>query len=98
MSGAIPPIPQYAFMAWCLVKHRDNFTFTLPFACIQRSEPKYAFNPNEARHFLQEKIFQSHNGPEMTIISLCMYVRGCIQKFPDCLSGARTANGTALCH
>jgi len=22
-------IPQYAFMAWCLVKHRDNFTFTL---------------------------------------------------------------------
>jgi hypothetical protein len=28
MSGAIPPIPQCAFMAWCLVKHRDNFTFT----------------------------------------------------------------------
>jgi hypothetical protein len=25
MSGAIPPLPQYAFMAWCLVKHRDNF-------------------------------------------------------------------------
>jgi hypothetical protein len=25
MSGAIPPHPQYAFMAWCLVKHRDNF-------------------------------------------------------------------------
>jgi hypothetical protein len=22
-------IPQYIFMAWCLVKHRDNFTFTL---------------------------------------------------------------------
>jgi hypothetical protein len=20
--------PQYPFMAWCLVKHRDNFTFT----------------------------------------------------------------------
>jgi hypothetical protein len=31
MSGAIPPLPQYAFMAWCLVKkHKDNFTFTLP--------------------------------------------------------------------
>jgi hypothetical protein len=29
MRGAIPPLPQYAFMAWCLVKHRDNFTFTL---------------------------------------------------------------------
>jgi hypothetical protein len=30
MSGAIPP-PQYAFMAWCLVKHRDHFTFTFTF-------------------------------------------------------------------
>jgi hypothetical protein len=29
MSGVIPPLPQYAFMALCLVKHRDNFTFTL---------------------------------------------------------------------
>jgi hypothetical protein len=27
MSGAIPPIPQYAFMAW-YAKHRDNFNFT----------------------------------------------------------------------
>jgi hypothetical protein len=23
--------PQYCFMAWCLVKHRDNFTFTFNF-------------------------------------------------------------------
>jgi hypothetical protein len=30
MREAIPPLPQYVFMAWCLVKHRDNFTFTLP--------------------------------------------------------------------
>jgi hypothetical protein len=28
MRGPIPPLPQYVFMAWCLVKHRDNFTFT----------------------------------------------------------------------
>jgi hypothetical protein len=28
MSGAIHPLPQYAFVAWRLVKHRDNFTFT----------------------------------------------------------------------
>jgi hypothetical protein len=26
------------------------------------------------------------------------HVRGCIQKFPDWPSGARTANNTALCH
>jgi hypothetical protein len=31
MRGAIFPLPQHAFMALCLVKHRDNFTF-LPFA------------------------------------------------------------------
>jgi len=28
MRGAIPPLPQYVFMAWCLVKHMDSFTFT----------------------------------------------------------------------
>jgi len=28
MNEAIPPLPQYAFMAWCLVKHKHNFTFT----------------------------------------------------------------------
>jgi hypothetical protein len=30
MRGAIPPLPQYAFMAQCLVKHRDNFAFYIP--------------------------------------------------------------------
>jgi hypothetical protein len=29
MSGAMPPLPLYVFMEWCLVKHRDNFTFTI---------------------------------------------------------------------
>jgi hypothetical protein len=28
--GSAPPLSKYVFMAWCLVKHRDNFTFTLP--------------------------------------------------------------------
>jgi hypothetical protein len=32
MHGAIPPLPQYVFMARCLVKHRDNFTFTFYFS------------------------------------------------------------------
>jgi hypothetical protein len=27
MCGVIPALPQY-IMAWCLVKHRDNFIFT----------------------------------------------------------------------
>jgi hypothetical protein len=28
MHGAIPPLSQYVFMSWCLVKHRHNFTFS----------------------------------------------------------------------
>jgi hypothetical protein len=28
MRGAAPPLPQYVFMTWCLITHRDNFTFT----------------------------------------------------------------------
>jgi len=31
MRGAIPPLPKYAFMAWCLGKHRDSFTFTFTY-------------------------------------------------------------------
>jgi hypothetical protein len=29
VCGAIPPLPQYVFMVWCLVKQRDSFTFTV---------------------------------------------------------------------
>jgi len=41
MRGAIPRLSQYAFMVWCLVKHRDNFTFiSLPlkngYTAVQR--------------------------------------------------------------
>jgi len=28
MCGAVLPLPQYVFMAWWLLKHRENFTFT----------------------------------------------------------------------
>jgi hypothetical protein len=29
MRGAIPPLSEYIFMAWCLVKHRDSVTFAV---------------------------------------------------------------------
>jgi hypothetical protein len=29
MHEAIPPLPQYVFIAWDLVKHGDNFIFEL---------------------------------------------------------------------
>jgi hypothetical protein len=31
MTGAVPPLSQYVFMAWYLVKYRDDFTFTCQF-------------------------------------------------------------------
>jgi hypothetical protein len=40
MSGAIPPLPEYAFMAWCLVQHRNNFTFTSTFTKVHYSFDK----------------------------------------------------------
>jgi hypothetical protein len=30
--------PQYIFMAWCLVKHRDTFTFDLYFTSFSTEE------------------------------------------------------------
>jgi hypothetical protein len=33
--------PQYVFMSWCLVKHRDNFTFTLPHILLLPTLPHH---------------------------------------------------------
>jgi hypothetical protein len=47
-------IPRYVFMVWCLVKHRDNFTYTLPFnplccfstsVCCCKRIFRYRLNP-----------------------------------------------------
>jgi hypothetical protein len=39
--------PQYVFMAWCLVKYRDNFTFTFQEASsVLTSYPVRYFEPN----------------------------------------------------
>jgi hypothetical protein len=37
MSGAIPPLPQYAFTAWCLVKAQGQL-YLLPFIGITKPE------------------------------------------------------------
>jgi hypothetical protein len=36
MSGAIPLLPQYAFMAWCSVKAQGQFTFTFENNIVRR--------------------------------------------------------------
>jgi hypothetical protein len=37
-------------------------------------------------------------GESLDVLILLRHARECIQKFPDWPLGARTANGTALCH
>jgi len=48
MRGAIPPLPQYVFMAWCLVKQRD-FTYLLTYLM---SHGMYT-HANKGTHWLQ---------------------------------------------
>jgi len=38
MREATPPLPLYVFMAWCLVKRRDKFTFII--VCVGPCESK----------------------------------------------------------
>jgi hypothetical protein len=42
MRGAIPPLPQYAFVAWCLVKHMDNL-LTYYLLCNTHEEMRNAY-------------------------------------------------------
>jgi hypothetical protein len=69
MSGAIPPLPQYAFMAWCLVKHRNSFTFTLPLPYLlsegKKNQISLFDNRNDAlpwKYRLTEGLFVRYNG------------------------------------
>jgi hypothetical protein len=56
MRGAIPPLPQYVFMAWFSVKYKENFTFTFTFTFCLGSEliTFFAFAP----FILMEEVFK----------------------------------------
>jgi hypothetical protein len=44
MSGAIPPLPQLAFMAWCSVKKKaQGQIYLLPFTVIKQSSSKSTY-------------------------------------------------------
>jgi hypothetical protein len=68
MRGAIPPLSQYAFMAWCLVKHRDNFTFTFTFAFMcdqvntQSNEDVLEISVNKLQKISTGYNFKYHTG------------------------------------
>jgi hypothetical protein len=53
MRGATPPFPQYVFMAWHLVKHKDNFytpgeELTTDEVCISRVQILSCVHEGEA--------------------------------------------------
>jgi len=80
---SLPPLRQHIFMACCLVKHRDNFTFTftsspqvfLPKFCMDFSSPlaccmhlpSYSPRLYHANKYLVNRA--SHEAPDYAVIS-----------------------------
>jgi hypothetical protein len=58
MCGAIPPLPQHFFVAWCSVKHRDNAAHNTWRVVLQfnadMTVPHCSFWPMDAREDLYE--------------------------------------------
>jgi hypothetical protein len=68
MGGAVPPLPQCAFMAWCSVKGRTGTTSLLPLLLqLYRTDDGLLKTP-EAKNFTQTKnnIFTKKEGEEGT--------------------------------
>jgi hypothetical protein len=57
-------------------------------------------NRDNVTFHMKANMLRKIYGPKRTMEETREFsgVRGCIQKFPDWPPGARTANGTALCH
>jgi hypothetical protein len=52
--------PQYAFMGWCLVKHRDNFTFPYLYAKNNRVNLNLASRTSESFSRVQSSLSPIH--------------------------------------
>jgi hypothetical protein len=55
MHGATPLLPHCVFMAWCVVKHRDNFTFYLYLYLLYQ-------NPCKLHEKIQKIKYMCYNG------------------------------------
>jgi hypothetical protein len=45
MRRALPQLPLYVFMAWCLVKHRDNLSWITNFELVRFEIGSEIVNP-----------------------------------------------------
>jgi hypothetical protein len=55
MGGAVTPLPQYAFMAWCSVRGSRGTTLPLPLTRLQWHCLKYEFQNGSSVHMKMEK-------------------------------------------
>jgi hypothetical protein len=75
MRGVIPPFPQYVFVAWCLVKHRDNFTFTMGYGLDDQGS-RVRFPVGTGNFSLHHRV---QNG---SVAYPASYLRGTRSSFP----------------
>jgi hypothetical protein len=77
MRGAIPPLPQYVFMALCLVKHIIKLPLQLSLLILStkfRQNLLSSFGDETFERMDRYEIWGFHGGEDL---------RGCIQNFPD---------------
>jgi hypothetical protein len=55
MGGAVPPLPQYGFMAWCSAGGSTGTTFTLPLTCAIREKRLRVFQNKVLRRIFGRK-------------------------------------------
>jgi hypothetical protein len=67
MSGAIPPLPQYSFMAWCSVKAQGQLYFTLPYLYCFENSVRLQISNKSCIKFIEvndhPKTLKFHNDP-----------------------------------
>jgi hypothetical protein len=85
MRGAIPPLAQYAFMAWYLVKHRENFSLSQKWKYGSHRRKSCRNNLAESLTVLQTEIclmiMVNINNRKVNIYSLTVKM-GCCEMVP----------------
>jgi hypothetical protein len=87
----------------CLCKFPQHLVWNELTYFTESVQRCYAISDNVVTTFLIPTLIHCNRATEIQICyrmttAVTITIRGCIQNFPDWPSGARTVNGTALCH